>query len=907
MPTFSGGGSELLLRTARSVLAQSLADLELVIVDDASTGGAARGIWRLMAEDDRVSCLRHPQSVGLPAVAAYEAFRKARANYLLTVLDDGELCRDAIRGLLTAAVRRRCSSVHGHVQGIVYDRVAKRYSGGILGGSFDRQSKLRGWNFLPDKTVLLHRRVVETVGFYDPHAAMTRLFDWDLWRRVADAYPIQAVPVLVERKADPPLLDSPATGPSLDAWQGHEWMETPRNERLRPGAIEEYDVLAAPGGLSGEAVKAVEEISDAYCDRFRHPQAAVHQLLPSPRPCSVDTVGATAGRVPFGCSSARNTVGQANRGTRQFRSAGAVASPAGDPSDHGRLLVVTTAHDASTTLYFDHLPAALHNRVRIVYPDTHGPEEMAGASAVVFVRDALKMSPWIDYAQWVGIPCYYFLDDNFVALGELGGDFSYLRPYTDDALRRRLRGFAGVLLSTHALIDYFRRRRLHSNQIYYPPIARKPAWKETPPAPPKPAGTTRIAFFGGSHRLPALQEQVFPAIAEIAREHPVELFAAGMDEGSAPVPGNLKTVCFPHDPSYDIALARMTACEIDLLVHPNSDTPNDAYKTCNVLISAWAMGAVPLVSDAPPYTGLAGRNVAVLCGRDPRSWRDAVRGCAEDPRLRESLRRDLDAYCLGHYGGRENVAVLQVILESHPAAGAALCKLRRRRGARFAAAQWRRELLGRIGSQLSRRIANSLPGRAVRRLRPMLGLRPAPELHEMIAPAFRPLLENPLAKGWLRDGYRLRVSRDLRKVPYLVYPLDISVQNIRSVLLAAAMGPPATRGRIGIQLAAPDGEVLAESSLSPGDIDPSLPLEFEFPPIGGGRIAGRGRGLLWLRVYDKGLTEPLRLLHWSKRRRLTVDEEDVRAFCAFRFRESGHWFQAEGPAVHSAEGAALGI
>ena len=41
-----------------------------------------------------------------------------------------------------------------------------------------------------------------------------------------------------------------------------------------------------------------------------------------PRPCSVDTLGATAGL----SSSAGNTVGQANRGTRHFRSVGALAA-----------------------------------------------------------------------------------------------------------------------------------------------------------------------------------------------------------------------------------------------------------------------------------------------------------------------------------------------------------------------------------------------------------------------------------------------------------------------------------------------------------------------------------------------------------------------------------------------------
>jgi len=710
LPTFCRGQSGLFLRAAHSVLEQSLAELELIIVDDASTDGTAGQIAELMARDERVSLLRHPRNVGLPAVSEYEAFRKARAEYLAFAFDDDEFYPHALAELLAGLEAGKHSIVHGTVDLSAYDPILRRKTQTCLGREPNGQTLLHATNYIPNNAVLLHRRVVHEVGFYDPHAAMSRLCDWDLWRRVAECFPIVPLEVRVGTVSGPATADSLGRTRLLDQWQSTEWVALPRNEQLKPGAMGEYDVLALPGGLSPGAALAAQEIGETFRDKFWFPKVSGTRRVPSP-----------ASGYPGGTPTVQASCPVPGTG-------GWLAD--GDRTGNGHLLVVTPGHSASATLYFDHLPTPLRGRVRIAYPGTHEEEEMIGASAVVFVCSVLAMQPWIDYAERLQIPCYYFLDDNFLVLGGRASPYPELRGYTDDALRARLRGFAGVLLSSRRLIDYFREKALHANLFYYPPIAGKPAWKESLPASPKPAGTTRIGFFGGSHRLPAFLEQVLPAVARLAQQRPVELFAAGVERDWLPPAPNLNIVCFPFELSYDIALARLAACDIDLLVHPNSDTRNNEYKTLNVLISAWAMGAVPLVSDAPPYRELAGQNVAVLCGGAGRSWPDAMRSCAEDPQLRQSLRRNLDAFCLRHFGGQENVAALRAILAAHPAPGALLREMRWRRAIHYFrhgfAAQWRRELPHKVARRLLRTLRESWPGRAVRRLGRGLGLSPRP-------------------------------------------------------------------------------------------------------------------------------------------------------------------------------------
>ena len=69
LPTFCRGQSGLFSRAVEGVLKQTLTDLELIIVDDASTDGTAGLIREFMARDGRVSCLTHPTNIGLPAIS----------------------------------------------------------------------------------------------------------------------------------------------------------------------------------------------------------------------------------------------------------------------------------------------------------------------------------------------------------------------------------------------------------------------------------------------------------------------------------------------------------------------------------------------------------------------------------------------------------------------------------------------------------------------------------------------------------------------------------------------------------------------------------------------------------------------------------------------------------------------
>ncbi len=143
------------------------------------------------------------------------------------------------------------------------------------------------------------------------------------------------------------------------------------------------------------------------------------------------------------------------------------------PAKGYALVVSLQPLDAPTTLFFGHLLRVWPDAVRVVL---YGRDDIAGplsaASAVVLVRGLFEFAGVTRCARALRIPLYYFLDDNFIVLRAQGGiEAAFVARYSAEAVRTALRGFAGVLLATPALVDHFAAERLHPRLFLYPPIA----------------------------------------------------------------------------------------------------------------------------------------------------------------------------------------------------------------------------------------------------------------------------------------------------------------------------------------------------------------------------------------------------------------------------------------------------
>ena len=237
---------------------------------------------------------------------------------------------------------------------------------------------------------------------------------------------------------------------------------------------------------------------------------------------------------------------------------------------------------------------------------------------------------------------------------------AFIGRYSTANVRARLRRFCGVMLSSPVLVEYFRVERLHHRLMLFPPIQ----WRQRLSRPTPRREGVCVAFFGGLHLHDVFIRCVLPAVRRLASEQPVTLIAAGVHEPIVPSHG-LTVIKQPYDQSYARGLQRLAEAGVDVLVHPSvAGLWNNQYKNPHALISADAIGAVPVVSDRPPYDQLRSEGVVLLCDDSVESWYAAL-AQAMRPDQRRPIQERLSAFCATHFSGSVNRPVVDEVLRLH--------------------------------------------------------------------------------------------------------------------------------------------------------------------------------------------------------------------------------------------------
>jgi glycosyltransferase involved in cell wall biosynthesis len=187
---------EFLQAALGSVLRQTVADFEALVVDD---GSATNVLPLLDAMDDRrIRYLRHESNRG-EAAARNTGILSAGGAYLAFLDDDDEWLPDKLRLQLDLFSRR--SDTVGCVYGgyvairardgqVLWRRVPTKRG--------DLSRELLRFNILgAPSTVMLRRECVERVGLFDENIAFG--VDYDLWIRVAQEFRFDFVPEIVAR------------------------------------------------------------------------------------------------------------------------------------------------------------------------------------------------------------------------------------------------------------------------------------------------------------------------------------------------------------------------------------------------------------------------------------------------------------------------------------------------------------------------------------------------------------------------------------------------------------------------------------------------------------------------------------------------------------------------------------
>lgn len=791
LPTFRRGKSGLFQRCVRSILSQTLHDIELIIIDDASTDGTAEQIEHFMQNDGRVSCLRHSANIGLPAISEFEGLLKARADRLAFAFDDNEFNEDALELLLEESEKTPWAMVYGHIEfGWEDARTGKVVTTRL--GSARSQGLLRVGNFIPNNAVMLPKHIVEDVGFYDPHIVIARVCDWDLWIRISERYEIRFVDVAVGLEDGPLQSDSLGNTYQLDSWSVSEWMDVNRNDALRPQNYPNYNVLSTPAQIGISTTACAEQLGRDHASRrgWSLPPATSHVA---------------------------------------------------EPDETGYLLVVTGHYDASTTLCWEMLPTPIAGKVRVVtFHGAFAAEELARATAVVFVRQIRVFDPWIKVAKSLRVPVYYYLDDNLPLLAEKGELDVKTDDYHPYFFREQLKLFDGIFLSSKALVQYFDDCLLH-NALHYFPVS---CANQEPLQPDhyiaRETDEVVIASAGGSHRDKGLWQTVFPALKKLAEEGAlIHIIATKPKDDTYDAlienpPDGIRITTLNFDVSYLYAIRRFARYSPDFMIHAPSDTDNNEFKTLNALLSARLMDSVAILPITPPYdeTLDLGNAICVADPFKPMSWYRSLKKVFAGGYDRESILAANAKYCRDEFSGVRNMRTLQTILAGH--GGEVPIYEQARRLHKLASIIRSTGGDGGAGHALDHSVEQAQELAALRRMmryswRHRL-LRRDTDLWDKVSPNFLPIKKSTDANGWRKRGSSLELSDSLHNIPYLEYRVTMRSGILKGISFAMSVDW-GRRGVVGIELVGPDETIRDHVSLDIERIVLSEPVRFDLPNI----------------------------------------------------------------------------
>lgn len=207
LPTYNRAG--VLARAVRSVLAQSESDLELIVVDDASTDETPRVLAGF--DDPRLRVLHHAVRRG-GAAARNTGLAAAHADWVAFQDSDDEWLLDKLaRQLAVAAQDPDLGAVYCAFVRLGGDTATRTPAAKIERRAGWLHAEILRDSFISTQTLLVRRAALDAVGGFD--TALPRFQDWELMMRLSRQHPIGCVDeplVVVHTLPDAITHDAPA-------------------------------------------------------------------------------------------------------------------------------------------------------------------------------------------------------------------------------------------------------------------------------------------------------------------------------------------------------------------------------------------------------------------------------------------------------------------------------------------------------------------------------------------------------------------------------------------------------------------------------------------------------------------------------------------------------------------------
>lgn len=546
LPIFNGlkdGGFE---KAVESVMNQKYYNWELIIVDDSQVDGIEDLINFYMNLDNRINTIQNTYSLGLPAVYHYQAYKKARGQYIAFIFDDNVWrdehlllsMKNMIKNNVKITYGNSCLSSHN----AQYEYINQPLENLPINNCIDNSS------------VVLHREIFETVGLYDPHLSLIELYDWDLWLRIYNKYLIYKINENVTKKQNALLKDSHKSIIDANKWVAYEQIQTIKNLKLLPENYEDYDI-----------VEFQEDSTELFCEYIK----------------------VVYSKNKHKCWYDYNAIDELPKNRISKK----------------RILIEIAALDATYFLGFSNIN--MHFIIRPFIGEILRHEYLY-SDAVLCIRDVLKGYRSMEFKNEFNIPTYYYIDDNFIAITEENG-FSAEKNrdifLASNMLKStKMNRFESIIVSTENLKEDFENRYIHNNINVLPPIIDIEKTRTLNII----NNQVNIAFIGGKFRENIFISKILPAIMEVSKKIQINLICTEslkekIDIAKLKHKDNLQIDTLDTNSCYQQFMLEVEKYNVNILIHSGEDNTNNKYKTKNALINAVKIGAILITSDVDPY------------------------------------------------------------------------------------------------------------------------------------------------------------------------------------------------------------------------------------------------------------------------------------------------------------------
>ena len=414
MPTFGRGKNGFFKRAVTSYIEQTFKDTELIIVDDANTDGTSEQIDEFMKKDKRISCIRHKQNMGLPAVSTYEALKKARGEYIGFLFDDCVLYPSAYERTLRRMEEEGAQASYGRVLAHTdKDDMSKTVE---LYYEEKYLDNLEITNYIGNVAIIFKKDILKTVGYFDPHVCLARVTDWDLITRIKRKFYLIETGVLFAREYGITQKNSLGNSYLINSVAIDEYLKIPnREKRILLSEYEEINIFSEEENSSYNFSYEIKKLLNFFKNKY--------WLLPF-----------------------KNDYEETNfldENIAIYESGGTTAST--------RLIFNKNCSDSVQNIF---------NYINI-------EKNIAKSRAVILIRETNMESALLKKLEYAGIPVYFLWDDDFLLLAK---EKIVNLPLTENDFKKVAKKLNGLIFTSKNFYENYKEKGYNSKNYLVEPI-----------------------------------------------------------------------------------------------------------------------------------------------------------------------------------------------------------------------------------------------------------------------------------------------------------------------------------------------------------------------------------------------------------------------------------------------------